>query len=85
MTEIDDSNQKVDTKILVETWNFLRQQCLVADSIENVKIQFIRLSKQLSDYVTKIGELAPVINESLDEFSVNETSNVVLTELRKKR
>lgn len=85
LTEINDSNQKVDTKILVETWNFLRQQCLVADSIENVKIQFIRLSKQLSDYVTKIGELAPVINESLDEFSVNETSNVVLTELRKKR
>ena len=60
----------------------LKQKCLTVDSIENVKIQFIRLSKQLNLYLNKVHQTLTII-DALEEFSRTENSNVVLTELRK--
>ncbi|RCK64423.1 Proteasome component ECM29 [Candida viswanathii] len=83
LTEVEESDQEVDTDVLVNTWGFLKDKSLIVESIENVKIQFIRLSKQLNDYLKKANKPTPAISQALDEFATKETSNVVLTELRK--
>ncbi|EEQ44746.1 conserved hypothetical protein [Candida albicans WO-1] len=82
LTEIEDSGKQVNANLLISTWEFLKQKCLTVDSIENVKIQFIRLSKQLNLYLNKVHQTSTII-DALEEFSRTENSNVVLTELRK--
>lgn len=82
LTEIEDSGKQVNANLLISTWEFLKQKCLTVDSIENVKIQFIRLSKQLNLYLNKVHQTLTII-DALEEFSRTENSNVVLTELRK--
>ncbi|EGW31826.1 uncharacterized protein SPAPADRAFT_51799 [Spathaspora passalidarum NRRL Y-27907] len=67
-------------EFLLRTWNYLKLQSLLPESIENVKIQFIKLSYALIKYLTI--DDAKVIKESLEEFAKNEPSSIVLTELR---
>ncbi|CAI5758290.1 unnamed protein product [Candida verbasci] len=74
---------ETDDALLLDTWSFLKDKCLLVDSIENVKIQFIRLSKNLNQYLIKINKPTDIINDTLSEFKEIEKSNIILTEINK--
>lgn len=65
---------------LIETWKVLREQCLNVNALESVKLEFIRLSKELVP-VLIYSSNQRLIELALQEFSSLEKSNVVRVEL----
>lgn len=65
---------------LMETWKVLKDQCLHIDAIEAVKLEFIRLSKELLLVLVETDNKQQ-IELALRDFSSSERSNVVKVEL----
>ncbi|KAI5952699.1 ECM29 [Candida jiufengensis] len=68
-------------KELMEIWTVLKNNCLKTDSLENVKIEFIRLSKDLIPLLSD--QSKDIIQTDLTNFSKSEMSNVVKVEIEK--
>ncbi|KAG7665679.1 ECM29 [[Candida] subhashii] len=86
LTELETKKISSDQcKVLLNSWKVLQGQCLNIRDIENVKVQFIRLSFQLSKYFESLnmGDKAQHIKSELEHFQKIELSSVVLTELQK--
>ncbi|CAH2354241.1 proteasome component Ecm29p [[Candida] railenensis] len=66
---------------IFELWLILSKNCLGPKEIENIKVNFVRLSSLVIDLVND--EKASAIKQTLLEFKERESSNVVLTELSK--
>lgn len=65
-----------------ECWHLLKLHCLRIDSIENVKIQFIRFSIQLHKYFIERGhDKSSLIKQTLEGLSSSESSTIVRAEL----
>ncbi|ODV79379.1 ARM repeat-containing protein [Suhomyces tanzawaensis NRRL Y-17324] len=70
--------------LLVENWTQLLLLCLDSDSIEKVKIQFIRFSSVISKFLHRLGdERADKVLRELEKFRESENSSVVRTELNR--
>ncbi|KAI5969893.1 ECM29 [Candida margitis] len=67
---------------LIQTWTVLKEQCLDVDALESVKLEFIRLSKELLPILIETGN-QNLIKSTLEELSRVEKSNVVRVELAK--
>ncbi|KAI5961469.1 ECM29 [Candida theae] len=67
---------------VMDTWKVLKGQCLYVDALEGVKLEFIRLSKELLSFLTETDNKRHV-ESALREFSSVENSNVVKVELAK--
>ncbi|KAI5961626.1 ECM29 [Candida pseudojiufengensis] len=66
---------------LMKTWDLLKSECLTLDSLESVKIEFIRLSKELILHLND--ENKAIVQSQLNEYLKSETSNVVKVEIEK--
>ncbi|KAK6460434.1 proteasome stabiliser-domain-containing protein [Scheffersomyces coipomensis] len=74
-----------DIELIYKNWSQLHDLCLNKDNIENVKIQFLRLSSTLIGILENLNEIEKLhlVNEKLNEFKLIETSNIIQTELLK--
>lgn len=67
---------------LIETWKVLNEQCLNVDALEAVKLEFIRLSKELVPVLHNTNHRS-LIELTLQQFASTEMSNVVKVEIAK--
>lgn len=65
-----------------ECWHILKSHCLRNDTIENVKIQFIRFSIELHKYFIERGyHKSSLVKQTLEDLSFSESSTIVKAEL----
>ncbi|ABN68170.2 predicted protein [Scheffersomyces stipitis CBS 6054] len=74
-----------ECKEVFSVWKLLGDKCLSLENIENVKVQFIRLSSTLISQFEDVNEVEKVgaIKDELIQYKHQETSTVVQTELSK--
>lgn len=71
------------TVSLFSIWNLLKKRCLVSHAIENVRLQFIKLTVSFMNY-SKSEQIQAEIRKDLSEFKSFEKSSKVLKQLADK-
>ncbi|KAK6205621.1 proteasome stabiliser-domain-containing protein [Scheffersomyces amazonensis] len=85
LIQLKDSHPIKEIDNIFKNWIQLSELCLTNDNIENVKIQFIRLSSNLQPILEDLNELNKLnqVIEKLNQFKQTETSSIIHTELSK--
>lgn len=79
ITEFSEDLTPTAIQFIFEDWEILSKNCLGLKDIENIKVNFIRLSKCVIGIVDD--EKKNKVKSVLRDFKSNESSNVVITEL----